>query len=907
MSARCRVASSVVVSTLLAVVAVGAFALQQQPDSEGRRPIRLLELVLADPLALRYAATPATGKADVLRRFDFLHGTAGFVRLDELGRRAGAAPPEDGTAPGPIPADASTPGAFRFPNARGGLALAMPMTAQRLLRVVARVRRQRLRGEPNAVEGDRAKVRLFVLPTLRELALPTELGARSLLDLIAGDPVLQATTDSLTQSREAPADGVFHELAVRVVTPPGTRGLLLLFAAGDGSVPSIVDVESIRIEEPPYEGELAFACAPAVGIGAGDDDPDGEVESRAVAAALPELGLHPPPHSALPMVRRVEHLLEQRVALLLPPPAGGEIEVILPRGRWLLEYGVARMHEARRSYARHEATVVTTVSREGATPLQQTTILAAGDAAAGWIDRALPITMEKAGRVRVGFAATARGGDDLVAIGSPLLRPAGDRDGRLNVVLLSLDTVRADHLSVNGYPRPTTPNLDALARESAWFRDASSTSSYTLPAHASLLTGQLPTRHGAHSESPGRNRIRADRSDLLAEQLRSRGWLTAAFTGGVYVRPGFGFVRGFDRFDSTDLALPLDAPRARELPRPGDPEFNARYRRAHDWNRALDWIHAHADSPFFLFLHTYVAHEYLASPQHEARFLTSRRSTVARGDLDLIRNRQRTDPPNPGDLQQFVDAYDASLREADTRVGELLATLEDAGVEDRTILIVCSDHGEEFLDHGGVNHGRTLYEEMVRVPLLIRLPGAAPREIDLPVSLLDVAPTLVELLSLPATHPVDGRSLLPLLHGRPGFVRAPFASELELVPENRWQRMRVDDRTALEVRDERANSVILRSGKPRTAPRGMVHDVVRDPQQTRDLRDGSPDEEAAAAELLSELELQREEARQRRLDARQSPAEASAASDAFDLRAVGYSEAAAEEDEDSEAPPDDEN
>jgi len=169
------------------------------------------------------------------------------------------------------------------------------------------------------------------------------------------------------------------------------------------------------------------------------------------------------------------------------------------------------------------------------------------------------------------------------------------------------------------------------------------------------------------------------------------------------------------------------------------------------------------------------------------------------------------------------------------------------------------------------------------------------------VSLLDVAPTLVELLDLPATHPVDGRSLVPLLHGGP-WTPTPFAAELELVPENRWQRRRADDRTALEARDERSDAAIARSGKPRAAPRTMVHDVVRDPRQTRELRFGTADEEAAAADLLSELELQREEARERRLSARRATEESSAAGDAFDVRNLGgYLEYAEVEDEDEEA------
>lgn len=889
----CSARGAATAAVLFGTVVVGAAGWSARPPIRAPGPIRLLEQMVDDPQSLRFDAPPTAVGAEVLRSWSFARGPAGWLTLDEAGRSAAKVPRPADWLPVAPAAEGDAEPALRFKSARGGLAIAVPMAAQKLLRVVAKVRRGPLAADVAAMTSERAQVRLYFQATLRELDLPHELAERSYLD-VAAAPDVAIAPELLVGTSSAPADGQFHELAATLVTPPGTRSLTLLFAAGDGSTPTAVDLASVRIEELPLRALLPFATEP---------DPASESAATALAiAALPELGILPAPEPWLPMVRRVEHLLEERLALLLPSPAEASLEVELPAGDWIFEYGVARLHESRRSFARIEQRVALAVTLPDGKVHEQETKLAAGADAHGFTDRTLAFRSTRSGTVRFVFRSTTpRPSPDLVAIGAPLVRPRGARADRRNVVLVSLDTVRADHLSVNGYPRPTTPNLDAFARSSAWFRNASSTSSYTLPAHASLLTGQLPTRHGAHSEAPGRNHIRADRSDLLAEQLRDAGWLTAAFTGGVYLRAGFGFARGFDRYDCTDLALPLDTPRARDLPRAGDAEFNARYRRSRTWSHGLEWIHAHADAPFFLFLHTYVAHEYVAAPEHEARFLGSCDSALARGDLKFIRDRTLQQTPTPADLQRYVDAYDATLREADARVGELLEALRHAGIEEETIVIVCSDHGEEFLDHGGVNHGRTLWEEMVRVPFLIRLPGAAPREIDTPVSLLDLAPTLVELLGLATRHPSDGRSLLPLLRG--GTLPAvPLAAELELVPENRWQLRRCGDQVALEVRDERSSRTITASQRPRAAPRRMVHDTARDPRQTRDqLEGGDADEESAAAELQDALEQQREAARERRQAARSAGGEPTSAGSRYDVRAIGgYTEVGSEDDQDDD-------
>jgi arylsulfatase A-like enzyme len=175
-----------------------------------------------------------------------------------------------------------------------------------------------------------------------------------------------------------------------------------------------------------------------------------------------------------------------------------------------------------------------------------------------------------------------------------------------------------------------------------------STSSYTLPAHASMLSGQLPSRHGVESERAGRSLLWLDRTELLAARLRDAGWQTAAFTGGVFLSAKFGFAQGFDRYDASDLALERRAPRYDHAPVLGQPAFNRAWRKRHALGHALDWIRGHSDGPYFLFLHTYLVHEYLpaartrrALPRRRARARSPTRTSASCATAARRRRRAR--------------------------------------------------------------------------------------------------------------------------------------------------------------------------------------------------------------------------------------------------------------------------
>jgi arylsulfatase A-like enzyme len=362
-----------------------------------------------------------------------------------------------------------------------------------------------------------------------------------------------------------------------------------------------------------------------------------------------------------------------------------------------------------------------------------------------WAGRAVTLELRCRGdRDVLGFAGAPR------VLGSDAT-PA--RTGPPSVVLVSLDTLRADRVG----PRPDgstlTPHLDTLAARGARFTHASSTSSWTLPAHVSIMTGQHPVVHGVLD---GDRRIDPRHSSLLARRFQARGYATAAFTAGAFVDPRFGFGEGFDAYSVRDpcgLARDAAAPGAAR-----DAEVDATPR------RAFSWLRRHADAPFFLFLHTYFVHEY-EDAAHEGQ------------DAERCALLACATARDPVAVAELARRYDACVREVDRDfVGPLLELLDELRLGERTIVAVVSDHGEEFLEHGGFRHGLTLHDEVGAVALLLAGPGV-PRGATRadPVSLVDVAPTLARLAGLPADALCHGRDLF----APPGDEERPLVLHLD--------------------------------------------------------------------------------------------------------------------------------
>jgi arylsulfatase len=316
-----------------------------------------------------------------------------------------------------------------------------------------------------------------------------------------------------------------------------------------------------------------------------------------------------------------------------------------------------------------------------------------------------------------------------------------------NVILYVIDTLRADHVGAYGYPRDTTPRLDALAREAVLFEDAQAQASWTRPAVASLLTGVTPLRHGAV-------RLRSALGDdvpTVAELLRARGWATAAWVTNMNVSPHWGFGRGFDRYeyleeDTREGRVYVPAPTIHEA--------------------ALGWIRERSGQPFFLYLHASDTHgPYTPGEPWRQRFEGSRpdgAEVTAPGVQAVMHKGRRA---SAGEVAWLRSLYDGEIAELDAAIGAFVDQLRALDVLDRTLLVVVADHGEEFHDHGAFSHGRTLHRELLQVPLLVRLPNGAHggTRVRALVQHVDVFATILDQLGVPTPEGVDGRSMLPHL------------------------------------------------------------------------------------------------------------------------------------------------
>jgi len=369
-----------------------------------------------------------------------------------------------------------------------------------------------------------------------------------------------------------------------------------------------------------------------------------------------------------------------------------------------------------------------------------------------WSDLALDLS-RKAGR-EVEIALEVQG-DCPVVFGAPSVAvPATDQG--LNLVLVSIDTLRADHVGAYGYPEGTTPNLDALARRGMLVRDVTTQEPNTLPSHATMLTGQFPAVHGTR---PGRT-LTPRRSPLLAEMLASRGYRTQAFTAGGYLNTNFGFLRGFDGYANLDSFRHPESRFVAKIIQKKPDKFSRELFEEYGPDRIERWIEGHADERFFLFLHTYTVHDFDAPDstlECRARGCTSQ-------IIDPLPYLTPTYLAEHGisdvDMAHMVHLYDAALRHVDAALGRIFAKIDALGLGERTVIAVTSDHGVELLERGTIIHGTTLYEEMVSVPWILRIPGETPREITQPAMLIDVAPTLLAALGVPADPRMQGRDVL---------------------------------------------------------------------------------------------------------------------------------------------------
>jgi len=329
----------------------------------------------------------------------------------------------------------------------------------------------------------------------------------------------------------------------------------------------------------------------------------------------------------------------------------------------------------------------------------------------------------------------------------------GDDEPRLaNLLFVTLDTTRPDHLGAYGYPRPTSPSLDRFAATATLFEDVTCSIPTTLPSHLTIFTGLTPDQHGvmANGVVPPANLVSI--FDLLA----ARGHRTAAVVAAQVLAPKYLVGLGLEQIYYGDGR----APWALELPAQSVTAMAER------------WLETFGDEPFALWLHYYDPHEpYNPPPALAARFVRDPRSRIG-GAVSTEFLRELNDDPerraelSEADRERIVDLSNAEVCAMDYQLGRLLRTLSRRGLLERTVIVIVGDHGQAHGEHDYWGHGRQLLEPVVKVPLLIRLPGQdRGLRVAAPAETLDIVPTLIELYGLPRPASLSGRSLTPLLRG----------------------------------------------------------------------------------------------------------------------------------------------
>jgi arylsulfatase A-like enzyme len=446
----------------------------------------------------------------------------------------------------------------------------------------------------------------------------------------------------------------------------------------------------------------------------------------------------------------------------------------------------------------------------------------------------------------------------IVALAACEREPAQVRDRPpregYNVLLISADTVRADRLNCYGYQdHEVSPNLDALARDGILFENHIAASPWTTPSHVSLITSQHPSTHGITQsfvevmDGLGRNTFNRlpDARLTLAEVFRENGYETAAFTGGITLDPKIGFDQGFSTYGTSMYKLNDE-----------------------NMGELFGWLAAHAADNWFLFWHTFEAH----APYLHADFLPEEYAAI-REDYDELAKTLaggQAHVNNKAIVSQFLrrrHAYNRAVCEAlyaggigatDRWVGRLVAQLRRLGLYDRTMIVFTSDHGEEFADHNPSmfydRHGHTAFEEMIRIPLIIKLPHQQHAGTRIPwVSrAIDVMPTVLEHLSMkPARDEMQGDSLRPMWEEPSADDRriafseaAAFRYEVKSARTQQYKYVILIGPRAVEEHG--------RSHIPETGTARMLFDLERDPGEQENLLGAGP--HAPAAALAADLD-----------------------------------------------------
>lgn len=337
--------------------------------------------------------------------------------------------------------------------------------------------------------------------------------------------------------------------------------------------------------------------------------------------------------------------------------------------------------------------------------------------------------------------------------------------GSNNVLLITMDTTRADRLGCYGYPAPTSPRIDEVAASGILFDLAIAQAAITPVSHASIMTGLNPYRHGLRViHGATMYQLEEGLHPTLASILRKKGWQTAAFVSAFTVSEYYGLDQGFDVFN-TGISGNVNEKIAFNEAGKAEWEVEKNQRRADETTQeALDWLEKNWEDPFFLWLHYFDPHDQNVFPPQE----------------DCL-------PFLPEDISRgirYVDMYDAEVAYMDQQIGRVFDFLKDRGLDGKTVIIITNDHGEGLGDHDWWSH-RILYQEQIRMPLIVQLPKG-PSGVVIPdlVRGIDIMPTVLEYLGL-TVPPMEGKSMLGLIRGEPESKRIAYADALISLDDNR--------------------------------------------------------------------------------------------------------------------------
>lgn len=341
----------------------------------------------------------------------------------------------------------------------------------------------------------------------------------------------------------------------------------------------------------------------------------------------------------------------------------------------------------------------------------------------------------------------------LIIAGVLVLKNLRGKGKDFNIILISIDTLRADHLGCYNYPRDTSPSVDKFREDAILFRRCTAQSPSTLTSHASILTSLIPSHHGAFFT---RGQALPDNIKTMAELLKEKGYRTISFNDGGQIAPQFGLTQGFDKYESMSDKL-----KAEHL------NFNRIV------TKTMTWLDGNPTEKFFLFLHTYETHHPYTPKKRQLKLFESNYN----GDLNWQITVEMIEKINKGEIklteedkQHIINTYDAEIRSMDESFGLLIDYLKKKKLYDNTLIIFTSDHGEEFGEHGTwAMHSHTLFNDQLHVPLLFKLPQSkfASRKVNHLVLSIDILPTVMDLLGEKISKNFEGSSLVPLIKGIP--------------------------------------------------------------------------------------------------------------------------------------------